>query len=296
MYLFHRNNGKGLSGRGGTGRSVSAGLVLATMAAIIICFSASATAIGDDSVYVLGFRGSPGVDSLPEGWEHVTYLGKQKNRFLLEDDPEAVAVTEARDDDRDRNEAGDNRVLRVQSVGSVSALSVRPGVNLDGFPRLSWRWKVNRVVGMARENERDRNDSAARVRVVFGGGGPELPSSGGELLNRLLEMRGIDRGASEPAGMKIDYIWGSHFPAGTVIDYPGGRNHRVVFLQSGQESAGQWMREERDLLEDYREFFGGTPSGLAGILVFSDTDRTNEGVTAWFADLVLSGRRDDSSP
>ena len=262
-------------------------LVRAVAATIIICFCAWGTSIADDSDYVLGFRGDPGGGSLPEGWEHVTYLGKQKNRFSLEGYPEAGVVAEASDD---------GRVLRVQSVGSVSALLVRPEVDLNELPLLSWRWKVNRVVGMARENERDRNDSAARVRVVFGGGGPELPSSGESLLNRLLEMRGIDRGPSEPGGMKIDYIWGSHFPEGTVINYPGSRNHRVVFLQSGRENTGQWIREERDLLVDYREFFGGTPSSLAGVLVFSDTDRTNEGVTAWFADLVLSGRRDDSSP
>lgn len=266
---------------------VSIRLVRAVVATIIIiCFCASGTAFADDSTYALGFRGVPGEDSLPEGWEHVTYLGKEKNRFSLEGDPDAGAVAEAVDD----------RILRVRSVGSVSALLVRPEVDLNEVPLLSWRWKVNRVVGMARENERHRNDSAARVRVVFGGDGPDLPSSGESLLNRLLGMWGTDRGASEPGGVKIDYIWGSHFPRGRVIDFPGGRNHRVVFLQSGRERAGQWIREERDILVDYQEFFGGTPSGRAGILVFSDTDRTNEGVTAWFADLALSGRPDDSSP
>lgn len=224
-----------------------------------------------EALYPVGFRGEIAAEEepFPEGWELVTYLGRAPNDFSLEKDNDGI-------------------VVRVRSRNSVSALMAAPDVDLRDYPRLAWRWKVDRVVGMAREDQRDRNDSAARVRVIFGTAQPQAPS-GRELLRRVLELRGIDvgEGADEPAGLKIDYIWGNHFPPGTVIDYAGARGHKVIFLRSGNDHARQWVREERDLLEDFRECFGGAPDTLRGILILSDTDRTNEGVTAFFGDMVL---------
>lgn len=230
---------------------------------------------GEPPSLLLGFRGEPG--DLPEDWVHVTYPFKRDNDMaLLEGDDGEM-------------------VLSVRSVGAVSALLATPEAALEDSPVLRWRWKVNRAVGMAREDRRDRNDAAARVRVVFGQSGASSPQSLSP-LREILGLRGIDPGPGEPGGVKIDYIWGNHVPPGTVLEYPGRRRHAVMVLQSGNEQAGRWVREERDLLRDYETCFGGRPAGIAGVLVLSDTDRTNEGVTAWFADVVLTERGDDDGP
>lgn len=246
-------------------------LFILCLAVVSLAAPVPGTVRAGEALYPLGFRGAAEGEEgpVPEGWELVSYLGRTPNHFSLEKD-------------------NGGTVVRVRSRNSVSALMAAPDVDLEEYPRLAWRWKVDRVVGMAREDQRDRNDSAARVRVIFGTGQPQAPS-GRELLRRILEVRGIDmgEGADEPPGLKIDYIWGNHFPPGTVIDYAGSRGHKVIFLQSGNEHARQWVREERDLLRDFRECFGGSPETLEGILVLSDTDRTNEGVTAFFGDMVL---------
>jgi len=246
-----------------------AGFCVCLGAAIVV--SSFASPVRGAAGFFVGFRADAAAteETVPEGWEHVTYLGRNPNHFTFEEDKGIMAV-------------------RVRSRNSVSALMAVPDVDLGDYSRLSWRWQVNRVVGMAREDRRDRNDSAARVRVIFGTDRPQAPS-GREILRRVLETRGIDmgEGADEPPGLKIDYIWGNHFPPGTVIDYAGARGHKVIFLRAGNEHAGTWVREERDLLKDFDECFHGSPEMLRAILVLSDTDRTNEGVTALFSDIVL---------
>ncbi len=268
-------------------RPGAAGFCLAVVLAVLLFLFArpSFPARADISVHFVGFREGTEDAPFPEGWELVSYPGKQGNRFILE----------SRQEGEDLPPDITGSVLRVHSLNSVSALMVVPHMALDEYPVLSWWWKINRPVGMAREDRSGRNDSAARLRVVFGSPEAASPTSrpalppGLGLLRRFLV--GMDEGGRlEPPGRKIDYIWGNHLPAGTVIDYPGGRDHKVLVLQSGKEKAGTWVKEERDLLRDFREYFGGMPEGIAGILILSDTDETNEGVTAWFADVVLKER------
>ena len=220
----------------------------------------------DDRVFV-GFRQGEDSESIPEGWEHVAYPGRVKNEISL--------LSE-----------GKRTVLHVQSLGSASALVKRLDVDIQGFPVLVWCWKINRVVGMAIENQRDRNDSAARIRMIFGAGEEKtrpLPPQVEEFLKSL----GFKKAATEPQGNKIDYIWANRLPRDTSLDYPGSRNHKVIVVESGEEKVNQWIWEKRNLIEDYELLFGVAPPGLGGIGVLTDTDHTNEGVEAWYSSIVL---------
>lgn len=67
---------------------------------------------------------------------------------------------------------------------------------------------------------------------------------------------------------------------------------RVLMLaaRSGDEEAGQWRSEERDLLADYRRLFGEEPPPLSGIALMTDADDTGGSARAWYADVTLSAR------
>jgi hypothetical protein len=218
----------------------------------------------------LGFKQGEKSDSVPEGWELITYFRRGKNKMSLAKE-------------------GKRTVLRVKSLGSVSAILKRPEVDLKAFPVLVWCWKINRVVGMAVESRKDRNDSAARIRVIFGKGAAKSPQKPPDIL-KFFKSLGVEMGGVEPSGFKIDYIWGNTVSRGEVIDYPGSRNHKMVIAQSGEERANRWVWEKRNLVEDYRQFFGGTPPGLAGIVVLTDTDRTNEGVIAHYSSIIMMSK------
>lgn len=231
-----------------------------------ILFACLAPCQGKGKSLLLGFKQGKESESVPEGWELITYFGTAKNK---------ISLTKERK----------RTIVKVKSLGSASAILKRPDVDLNAFPVLVWRWRINRVVGMAVESRKDRNDSAARMRVIFGKAAKPLqkPLEIPDFFKSLgFQMRGV-----EPRGFKIDYIWGNTIPKGEVIDYPGSKNHKIVIVESGNKRTNRWVWEKRNLIEDFRQFFGGTPTGIAGIVVMTDTDQTNEGVTAYYSSIVL---------
>lgn len=128
------------------------------------------------------------------------------------------------------------------------------------------------MVRSAIETKKDRFDAAARIIVVFG-------EEGG--------FRGLLRG---PQGIRIEYIWASHLPKDYIFDHPGERYCKVFVLQSGDEKVGQWVFERRNLHEDYKKAFGKDPSRLLAIGLQTDTDHSNEMVTAYYSEPILRKR------
>ena len=217
----------------------------------------------------LGFKKEKKSQEVPEGWEVISYFRTVKNKLSLSTE-------------------GKRTVLEVRSMGSASAVLKRLEVDLNKFPVLVWRWKINRVVGMAVEDRKDRNDAAARIRVIFGRPTPtpKTPEKPPEIF-KFFESFQVKMARGEPKGYKIDYIWGNAMPRGTVIDYPGSKRHKMVVVQSGDTRANRWVWEKRNLSEDFRSFFGDVPPLLIGIVVLTDTDQTNEGVIAHYSSIIM---------
>ncbi len=233
---------------------------------VAILFAFISVAEAKERSILVGFKMGKESDSVPEGWEPLTYLGVAENRVSL-----------FREEKR--------TVLHFKSLHSASALLKRLDVDLQAFPILVWRWKINRTVGMAIESRKDRNDCTARVRVIFGKGGESVASS--PEAEKIAKYFGFKMPEREPPGFKIDYIWGNHAREGEIIDYPGSRNHKVVVVERGNTRANRWIWEKRNLAEDFHRMFRGDPPRLAGIVVLSDTDQTNEGVEACYSSIVL---------
>jgi len=161
-------------------------------------------------------------------------------------------------------------VIKAESLGSRSSLFKEVGEKEKNFSILSWGWKVSNVVRSAIETKKDRFDTAARVMVVFG------------------EKRGFGIfGIGEPSGLKIEYIWANRLPKGHVFDHPGEKNCKIFVLESGESMAGQWVYETRNIRKDYKTAFGEEPTGIIAIGIQTDTDQTNEMVTAYYSDPVL---------
>lgn len=218
----------------------------------------------------IGFKQGEKSDSVPEGWEVIPYFRMVKNKLSLYRD-------------------GKRTVLMVNSIGSASGVLKRLEVDLKAFPVLVWRWKINRVVGMAIESRKGRNDSAARIRVIFGKAEAK-PLKGPPEISKFFKSVGFQAGGKEPRGFKIDYIWGNNIPKGEVIDYPGSKNHKMVVVQSGSKRAKRWVWEKRNLIEDFQRFFRKSPPDLIGIVVLTDTDQTNEGVIAHYSSIILMSK------
>ncbi len=160
-------------------------------------------------------------------------------------------------------------VIKAESLGSNASLFKEIGEKQKNFAVLSWKWKISNVVRSAIETKKDRFDTAARVFVVFG---------------RESGFRGF---GGRPLGPKIEYIWASHVPKGRIFDHPGEKDCKVFVLESGEGKAGQWIYEERNIRKDYRAAFGSEPGVLLAVGIETDTDQSNEKVTAYYSDPIL---------
>jgi hypothetical protein len=160
-------------------------------------------------------------------------------------------------------------IIKAESLGSRASLFKEVGEKEKNFSVLSWKWKISNVVRSAIETRKDRFDAAARVMVVFG------------------RERGFTGFGGEPSGFKIEYVWASHLPKGRIFDYPGEKYCKVFVLESGDGKSGQWVYEERNIHKDYKTAFGAEPGGLSAIGIQTDTDHSNEMVTAYYSDPIL---------
>jgi hypothetical protein len=58
---------------------------------------------------------------------------------------------------------------------------------------------------------------------------------------------------------------------------------RDIVLRSGEDRLGEWLRERRNVVEDFRRAFGRDPPPVAeAIALFTDNDQTGEPVEAYY--------------
>jgi len=158
-------------------------------------------------------------------------------------------------------------IIKAESLGGRSSLFKEVKEKEKSFPILSWGWKISSVVHSAIETRKDRFDAAARVMVVFGR----------ERGYRIF-------GGGEPVGLKIEYIWATRLPKGHIFDHPGEKNCKIFVVESGGGKVGQWVYFERNIQKDFKKAFGQDPPGVLAVGIQTDTDHSNEMVTAHYSE------------
>jgi hypothetical protein len=154
--------------------------------------------------------------------------------------------------------------FRLASRASSFALHRDVVVDVGQFPVLTWSWKVVRLPARGDVRDPRADDQAAQVYLVF----PRSPSA---------------RTSSDVLG----YVWDTRAPVGAHATHRQWQNVRVVVVESGDARAGQWVREERNVRDDYQALFGRPAPPLGRIAVMTDSDHTGGQTEAWFADIAL---------
>ncbi|MFQ5896710.1 MAG: DUF3047 domain-containing protein [Candidatus Methylomirabilia bacterium] len=154
--------------------------------------------------------------------------------------------------------------FRLGSVQTSFALYQDVIVNLKQFPILTWWWKVTRLPTGGDVRELSRDDQAAQIYLVF----VRWPSP---------------RTESSVMG----YVWDSVAPVGLKLTSPKASNVKLVVLRSGAAELGRWVREERNVYQDYVELFGGEPPRIGMVAVMIDSDDTRSQAEAYVDDLVF---------
>jgi hypothetical protein len=155
-----------------------------------------------------------------------------------------------------------NRVLRADSRDSASGLVKRLEFDPNQYPRLRWRWKIAQTLAQGDARSKSGDDYAARIYVIF----PHW---------------------LKPLTRTINYIWANRLPQGSAVPSAYYQRSMMLAVESGDQDAGSWRTEERNLVDDYRRLFGEDPPRVGGIAIMTDTDNTGASARAWYDDIVV---------
>lgn len=192
--------------------------------------------VGTDPVAVMKFSADFSPESLSAGWHH--------RRFLTRAAMDLKVI-----------EKDGMPVVQCHTQGSASMLVRYVDADLEGHPRLEWRWMVE-----------DGIDSPLDERTVEGDDHPI------RLFLRFVNAAGEDNA--------MEIIWANvHLQRGQW-KYLGGFPHYVA--NGGEAELGRWYAESVDLRDLYRKAWGD-PSGvrLTDVALFCDSDETGDATTAY---------------
>ncbi len=182
-----------------------------------------------DSVILADFEGDI-VGELPKGW---TWRNGDKDK----NKPYRVKVEDG------------NRYLEATDEGESVILGHEIKWNLNEFPYISFRVRVNKIPEGGDERDNKKVDSAAGIYITY----------------RKKFFGKIPESAK--------YVWSSTLPVGSAVRREGiGRPWQIVF-GSGEEGLGEWRTYVFDLRQAYTDTFGGSaPSKSIGVGILSDAN------------------------
>jgi hypothetical protein len=176
------------------------------------------------------------------------------------------------------------RALRVEADESygnlVHALNdVAPGL------KLTWRWRVDKLVEGADLHTKAGDDVALKVCVLFDEPLQNIPF----VERQALRIARAQTAEPLPAAT-VCYVWDAALPRGTLLSNAFTKRLRYMVLQSGAEHQRQWVEERRDIGADFLQLFGAETRVLPpviGVAVGADADNTHSRSLGFVSDLAL---------
>ncbi|MFC1508131.1 DUF3047 domain-containing protein [Candidatus Omnitrophota bacterium] len=148
--------------------------------------------------------------------------------------------------------------LGAKSEEACSGLFYRVSFSPKKLPMISWYWKVEKFPEKSgvlhgtddKKGWIEKDDYAARVYVIF----PSLNFRRTKCL---------------------EYVWDKDLPEETIMTSPYFKNIKIIVAHSGENKKGEWIFEERNIVEDYKNTFGKIPKSKVGaVAIMTDTDNT----------------------
>ena len=186
-------------------------------------------------------------DTTPGGWEYLWHLG-----------PGEIY--------REQNSTEGKPCIHCHTSADVGILQKSVDIPLDETSEISWRWCVEQLPGILREDT--------------------VPSH--DYLSIAIEFDN---------GRDITYYWSCALPVGTGYDCPlpnwQGKEYHVV-VRSGQSNLGQWLQERRNLFDDYQHYMGEPPARIVKVWLIANSIFQRQPGECNYADIVLHSRGEET--
>lgn len=179
---------------------------------------------------------------------------------------------------------GGSGVLRIDSSASASAWT-HPVAGGDGLSEFTWRWRADGFPQSSWPGEREADDFAARVYLLF-----DYPLERVPFAQRLgLRIARSVRGDDLPAA-SICYLLHEGVGGGEPLDSPYTSRVRMIVARP-RARAGVWYSERRDIRADFARCFGGEYGAgmppIAAVVVGADSDQGGGAFSSYFGDIAL---------
>jgi Protein of unknown function (DUF3047) len=196
-------------------------------------------------------------------WEPVLFPGKLRTAFRLE---------------KHQGRPG----LRADANRSASMLRQKLNIGPAQLGALTFDWQVETLIAKADMQQRDTEDSPARLILAFDGDRQKFSAKNAMLSELSLALTG----EAMPYATLM-YVWSNCLPVGTVIINPRTDRVRKIVVESGPQRVGQWLHYERQIRQDFEKAFGEPPGTLLGLGIMTDTDNTQAKARAWYGEIRL---------
>ncbi len=178
-------------------------------------------------------------------------------------------------------------VLRVLADHSYANLvHDLPDVVVPPGTQLRWRWRLDQPLPGADLRQRETDDTALKVCLLFNAPGEQL----GAREQGLLGVARALSGEKLPAAT-ICYVWDNTLPAGTLLNNAFTARIRLIVADSGSKALGHWVSHQQDVAADFRRAFGHefpTLPPLMGVAVGADADNTGGHSVGYVGDVTLT--------
>lgn len=157
-----------------------------------------------------------------------------------------------------------SQYLRASTNGMASGMFKEVSVDLTKTPWINWSWQIENIYKNNNEQTKEGDDYAARVYVVISGG--------------LFFWN----------TRAVNYVWSSHEPEGSSWPNAYTSNAKMIAVRSGDQQAGRWIKERRNVREDLKQLFGEDITRIDAVAVMIDGDNTGQSATSYFGDIFFS--------
>ncbi|SMC96405.1 Protein of unknown function [Desulfocicer vacuolatum DSM 3385] len=219
-----------------------------------------------ESMIMVGhFSAASPEEILPRGWEPMEFkkITNHTSYVLIRDDG--------------------TMVIKAHSNSSSSGLMRRISIDPMQYPVVSWRWKTRNMLKKGDVTLKSGDDYPARIYITFAYDGARL----GFFEKAKYNAAKLIYGEYPPMGA-INYIWDGKAPQGTTLPNAYTARVMMVVVESGSNNLNTWVKERRNIREDYRKLFGQEPPMISGVAIMTDTDNTGEEATTFYGDITFS--------
>lgn len=196
-------------------------------------------------------------------WEIFRVPGKQPTRY-------SYVQHEGRD------------AVRAVADATGSILRHRRRIEPADLGRISFSWNVPPPGLEANAAIAELEDVPVRVVLAFEGDRSRF-----SLKNSLLSELSLMLTGEEMPFATLVYAWSRVNKPGDVVMNERTDRIRKLIVDSGDQGYNQWLSYERDIREDYRKAFGEEPGALLSFAVFTEGERNEGKLQAFYGPLKL---------